>query len=505
MSSDNISNYVFSFEADGPLSQFVKLKLFNGFDDLVAEAYGKITVNIPKGLYKLNIEFNEQIIQRTYRVDKDITDSWLAAGTYSSIPDQQLLSSHEYYSYTAEMWSKKSTVGITEEVRNSSLFVFLRYPNKEVKDKQVEAATSMGEYFSLLDSTRKEIYTFDDHFIEEDHEVGWLAFNAPLSKGVYFLVYNGPLKREMPLYVFEQWQTQVFITFNLTPVFKSTRILLSRPWNGYQVLERDNLELDAMVQKMHNGIYYVPQNLIDRVADVKWENPMLGIIVCYAYLLSDRKDNDVLFDIIVDNIQHRILNDTNAPDILALNLLAAIHKKQVIPDSPLAYPCMLLAGMKAYMEQSFKQPHLIAPGSIVEQSLSKMMFDCVWTTYEPLAVTKGIGDPVPPPMPAMEEQIIKAAAPPPPVKSPDMATNWITASLFNKLITEEPIVGGINSIAEQYRITPNIVKENLAQISASPGALMDMITKLAGNDTIQINKTTKMVTENINKLMKGGE
>ena len=105
MSSDK--KYWFVITIDDSLSSFVHCRLYNGFDEVVAQAYGKLELLVPKGLYRLRMEFNEQITEKEYRVDKDITDVLKIPGSYSAIPNKQFDSSHEYYSENSEEWSKK--------------------------------------------------------------------------------------------------------------------------------------------------------------------------------------------------------------------------------------------------------------------------------------------------------------------------------------------------------------------------------------------------------------
>ena len=151
MSSDK--KYWFVITIDDSLSSFVHCRLYNGFDEVVAQAYGKLELLVPKGLYRLRMEFNEQITEKEYRVDKDITDVLKIPGSYSAIPNKQFDSSHEYYSENSEEWSKKSTITNQKIAGGSSLFIFFRRSNAGAASANV----SLSENFHLLDKSRKKI------------------------------------------------------------------------------------------------------------------------------------------------------------------------------------------------------------------------------------------------------------------------------------------------------------------------------------------------------------
>ncbi|MDR6967074.1 hypothetical protein J2X31_001074 [Flavobacterium arsenatis] len=395
------SELSFNYNITGALKDFVKLRLFDGKGNNIASGYQNLNIRLTKGLYQVQVQTNEKIENKFLRVENDFNESWEYKGSYSSIPDTSFKSSHEYYSETSKFWSQNTTVrnglhiegndpGDNYNAVNRSLFIFFRYPDRETRDSQKNVAASMGWRFTLADSNRKPIFRLKGDDIREDTIQGWMAFNAKLPAGIYYLIYNGngKRKREIPLYIFGTWQTQLFITFKQTPIFQTTRILLARPYNGQNFNENETQILDAVLQKMQNGRYFVPPDLIRRTAHEKWENPMLGIVVCYAYLLSRQTSFDELFRVIINNLENNILSDHNSPDIMAIKLLAALHYSEPIPKMELESPCMIMAGMRAFLENSVRHSDAISINTQLEDIIPVLKNDSVWTSYLPMKMEK---------------------------------------------------------------------------------------------------------------------
>lgn len=241
----------------------------------------------------------------------------------------------------------------------------------------------MGWRFSIVNSDRQIVYQLNENQIMEDKTEGWLAFHAKLPQGLYYLVYRGAKQREIPLHIFSTWQTQLFLTFKRTPIFETARIQILKHGDDHYASDEDNLQLDTLLRNIHNGNYFLPENIIRKAADEKWHNPMLAIAVCYAYLLSKQDAHDTLFKVIVENLQNRILPYYESPDLKVIRLLAAIHFKNEIPDITLSEPCMLNIGMKTVITENIRFPERVKITGLCEQILTDLKNDIVWTSYFP--------------------------------------------------------------------------------------------------------------------------
>jgi hypothetical protein len=380
---------------NGPMQEFASVSLFDSYDRLVKKQYGALVVRIEKGLYRLTIELNENVIEKNLRITGDYNESFELPKTYSSFPLDNFKSTYEYYTAHAVEWSNNFTwtpgssggAG-TGSSDMGSLFLFFRYPNKEQRSKSTH--TSLGKDFFLADKDRTIVTALDSTHIRENRTEGWMAFHAKLPRGQYFLHYDGDPKREMPIYVFKDWQTQVFLTFNRSPIFSTLRISIEGINEGFRNNKTDYYLLEGVMQKFMNGIYYIPEKDLINLAHGKWQNPMMGFLAAYIYLLSERNDREELFSQVVNNLEHAIFRDSAAPDIVVLKVLWKIHLKEVSDIPSVAFPPMLAAGVRSAIKLSSKHPSLIANDSLLEDISCSLYSDSLFTSYVPQAIrTRG--------------------------------------------------------------------------------------------------------------------
>jgi hypothetical protein len=92
------------------------------------------------------------------------------------------------------------------------------------------------------------------------------------------LIYEEEPGRQMPLYVYDNWHTQLFITLNDdgTPSFGSARLFLSKE-RKFDPLNEDNKYIDVFLDKLQNRDYTLSRELIEYAARSKFESPMLGL------------------------------------------------------------------------------------------------------------------------------------------------------------------------------------------------------------------------------------
>ncbi|MGE6397100.1 hypothetical protein [Chryseobacterium scophthalmum] len=473
-----MTEFSFHFSVIGQLSEFVKLQLFDGYGQMVAENYEKIDLILPKGLYQLYI-FSNETFEKIYIVlDRNYEGNWNNRGSYSSIPNNFLESSHSYYTDAVEKWSKRTTMDQLPILReDSSLFIFFRYPSKEARAGQTEGSETMSWRFSILDSNRKKIYQFNEENIKEDKNEGWLAFHTRLSQGIYYLVYRGhrSTKREIPLQVFSEWQTQFFLTFKKTPIFSTARIQIVQPFGDDIITQKDNLQLDALLRNMQNGNYYVPKKLIDKTASNKWYNPMLAIAVCYAYLLSPQETDNDLFRTIIRNLEHKILNYSDSTDIKIIKLLAAAHFREELPFLDIDTPCMFNVGIKALIEQSIRFPERIDISGLCELILPDLNSDMVWTSYTPpknnvlehehvfkindnlmLDFTN---------FPEISLPVIDLLGEPLPISTKkEIPSDWVTQSIMSQLSAKSSKPYTSTELAKQFQVSTSVIEKSLRSI-----------------------------------------
>ncbi|WP_131725519.1 MULTISPECIES: hypothetical protein [unclassified Chryseobacterium] len=482
MNSKETAVYKFDFIVTGPLSEFVFLELFDGDGKLIAGNYSKISEDLARGLYQLNIYSNEKLESQTIRLDKDYSGTYENKGSYSSISGYFLESSHEYYTETSKNWSDHFTLDEKKYDEGSSVFIFFRYPDREVRDQQRNVANSMGWRFSLLDKKRNLLFRLNENHVKEDKDFGWLAFHVPLDPGIYYLVYNGPGKREIPLFVFRDWQTQFFLTFKRTPIFPTARILFRTPNSPFDLCEKDNMETDKLLRNMQNAIYHIPQPLLEKVASDDWQNPMLAIVVCYVYLLSSDKKHNRLISRIIKNLKKRIANAADCADIKAIELLAAVRFDEKIPDLILDEPCMLKIGFKTFLEQAARNPDKV---QIIElnEIITSLYGDMVWSSYKPVEKQKIL------PTTGNEIGLEMSYSEPSP-----KPTDWLSQTMMNQLSSENSGQNTVADLAIQFQVSPNMVKGCLQNL--------DSYLSNSGADVFEsFNSDQEVLKSNIQKVM----
>jgi hypothetical protein len=214
----------------------VKILVFDSGNRIISpveESEHKYQYQLKKGLYIVRVEMNAEINDKiiTLNADKD----FLVSSRYSSSSQSNIIeppqkfssallsgeniktysSSHEYYTLPAIILSKRDTFtynAINISPSNSSLFIFMRFSSVEKYDTlKSKWAKSFYQDFEIVDEFGGQILKFDSQIgLEVNEDFGWLAFNAMLPNGVYYLIYHGIEPRQIPIYVFKNWHTQFF-------------------------------------------------------------------------------------------------------------------------------------------------------------------------------------------------------------------------------------------------------------------------------------------------------
>lgn len=375
------------------------------------------TFDLPKGLYtiriELNGEFKDQVIvldsNKTYRIDDASYDQQedknliepprqFSSALLSGINSKTYTSSHEYYTGPAVSYSQVDTFPSPVENSanlNSSLFIFMRFPSIE-KYNELKKSWPRPFYkdFEIVNEQGVSLIQFESsRGVSVQEGDGWLAFNAKLANGIYYLIYKGPDSRQVPIYVFKNWHTQFFITLGEQPLFGSIRIFISKE-RRFDPTERTNKYIDILLDKLQNGDYTLDQELIREAAHGKYESPMLGLICSYVYLKSKQTGNDDLFNVILRNMQNVILKDNDeSPDIRALNLMASDHFKSVPTTIPIKRSAvkgtpMLRIGFEAIRNKSIVYKRLIPSNSLNDFISETIFFDSPFNTFKPIPFYK---------------------------------------------------------------------------------------------------------------------
>lgn len=409
LTSEKKPNHIFRIEISEEYKYLVNITVFDSNSRIIESKFSnkyEVSFILPQGLYTLRIEMNGNIKDEVILLDKarayQIGDknSYTIGNIKIISPPRQFSSallgenygsSHEYYTYPAIDWSKKETFQFNQGNNNSSLFIFLRFPSIQ-KFNEFRSSFSKPFYseFEIVDEFGSILTHFENKYgIEIDNQYGWVAFNAKLPNGIYYLLYNGGEPRQVPIYVYKNWHTQFFMTLGTQPLFGTARIFISRQ-REFNPNEITYKYIDILLDKLQNQDFSLDNELIEMAAQANYISPMLGLICSYIYLQSIETKSDNLFNIITQNMQNVILKDNEeSPDIQALNILAANHfstykyKKRSIQGTP-----MLRIGFEAILKASVQNKRLIPQRSINDFVSENLYFDSPFNTFKPIPFKK---------------------------------------------------------------------------------------------------------------------
>ncbi|MCP4155893.1 MAG: hypothetical protein GY757_49670, partial [bacterium] len=208
---NNKKKFSFNVDLKNP-SEFTKVTIFDSNDRVQASAYNRTSTQLPRGLYTVRAEMDGHMEEKVVRHAGDSNIQIDTPGRFSSALLSGFRTSHEYYTDPAVNWSKTNTAKSVapDKYDNGGIFIFLRYATGDIF-KKLFTGNSIGALFSLEDHRGNRVCTFTPGFIKEDLESGWLAFSTDVEPGLYFIRYSGSVPRMIPLYIYQGWQTQVFL------------------------------------------------------------------------------------------------------------------------------------------------------------------------------------------------------------------------------------------------------------------------------------------------------
>jgi hypothetical protein len=389
----------------------LKVKIFDGTDKEIEDfkAEKEHTISIQPGIYTIRLELNGIIKDHIIRVHQDQRiafriapdgEEWKDAikldlpMIYSSIPfdDEDYKtyeSSHEYYSFSCIEWSQKSTFKKLkdEPVRqsSSSIFIFFRFPNRgqfeKLKDKW---PPSFHKSFQLYNGQYELIRSLNKNTCIINKEVGSIAFNMAVQPGTYYIkVTQSEPSQMIPVQVFANWHSQIFMTLGEQPLYGTLRVILSqeRKFDSRNVV---NKYIDILTDKIQNNEVELSTELIQYVANHKTESPMLALLCIYGYMNGESDVNDEVIARMITVLNELVLpNNSKSPDIIAIELLAERYLgKNEVNKKELSGVPMLRLGVQAISDAAMQCPSLIGHKGMLDYAIEGLQHNSVFTVFE---------------------------------------------------------------------------------------------------------------------------
>lgn len=304
--------------------------------------------------------------------------------------------SHEYYSVAAVAVSCMNTFKPNlEPFPNTGLFLFLRYPSKKIYE-EIGLGKTYWQRFRLFDADRnQEVVQLPFHCITDDNKFEWnidsqcgyIGFSADLASGFYFLVYSGENgeDRSIPIYIYQGWYTQLFLTVSSEPLFGSLRIFISKK-KCFDPAEKYHVYTDICLCKLQNNDYSLDKNLIRHITTGKFDFPMLGLLGAYMYFKNKKTYDDTSFELIALFLRQHILQNSDSADIVALNILSYrqlgrfVGEKTLITRKQMHGTPMLRIAYDIICENASEYSWLVEKDSLNDYIVDYRMLDSSFNT-----------------------------------------------------------------------------------------------------------------------------
>jgi hypothetical protein len=368
--------------APGSRSEDALITVLDGYDEVRATGEGRVDAQLPTGLYAVQVEragFREEHVRRHTGPTNVAFDE---PKRFSAVPAADTVGTHEYYEEPARRWSREATaprVARGPAHMMGSLFAFLRAPSADAPTAALEATD-----LRLLDAAGEELLAFDGASTQRDEHDGWIAFHAAAPAGEYALrsaPSDSAPARDVALWVFAGWQTQVFMTLADGASFASASVLMG---HVFEPDDRVTQAVDAALTGLQNGVDLLVGEQWRLLLAGKFDNPMLGLVGAHV-LLRRPSPNPEVIGTVLSNLEWLLGRD--APDVRALWLVAERRFGWASDAQPFERPPMLRAGLEAVLEAAVERPELVPRDGLLARIALQRFVDSPWTTWRPLAPT----------------------------------------------------------------------------------------------------------------------
>jgi hypothetical protein len=322
---------------------------------IVASGVGRLHAKVTPGLYKLRQRVGDLEHSRIVEVLEDkalhLTLDGLAFA--SPIPLQGTISSQEFHQ------SALSATGATSASSGTGqLSLLLRDSRWNVTNPDPRRMAELDRELAAL-----RIESFDGSYVaplfassHKRNDLGFARLSVNIPPGTYVLIQQVEEgnQRCVPLIVLQAWALHIFLHVGApSPDGTSARldldhasIVYASPGVALEPTDPELLLLETVRKALARGRTSLAPDIVDRVLDQKFINPMLGLLG--AHMLLSMPDAGVArAQHVVGNIA-KLLGD-DFPDVVALRMrLVALGLAKAPPTQvSIAAPPMLAASWTA--------------------------------------------------------------------------------------------------------------------------------------------------------------
>lgn len=432
-------------------NDWLNISVFDAKNNLISKQSGSFSGELPRGMYTVVSELNgfttEKIIKHVSPNSIELPTPTIA-GFEKKIAYAEIASKQSRL--TDVTFKNPSTDPVT--AKTPKLFVFCHATNKAF----IEEVKSFYVNLKVYDEWNNKVLQMekDDWTINEDE--GWMAYQTHLPEGMYFFNHHRNLKNNsFSISLVSGYQTQIILPFNQQPDFNAIQIGMGENSFFDEVGSDYFRSFQIAETKMLNADYNLPENVLQDLAYGKWTNPIYGVLVCYMYLLSKKRNNDELIKIVLRNLETKIFKSNENPDLMILNLLLKIHLGEKISTEnmePITRVPMFKVGVNKLIDLSYDYPALIQQSGIIDLIAGRLRHNTIWTCFKPTRMNYDF---------LVEE------------KSNKKATSRLFGNLRNTMQNAERNVENISDLLEDF--LPAIIDLKRKKSQITPTELAKMI------------------------------
>lgn len=457
--NSDLFRLIIQAESAGP---FLKIKLFDAYDNLLKTSYSEMNIILSKGLYTIKSEIDgvtgeEKII----KLDENKVVQIKPPVFYSSALIEGYHSSHEYYTYPSmhESTSIKISIQSNSVMDSGSLFLFYRFSSLHDINPSNENFHKLLK-LSLLDinfSVIKEL-NLDEAIVNQ--QTGWMSFTILLPIGSYYLKDESDILNPVisVLRVYKNKQTQMFCLFDIKsglPVHNTARLFVSN-----DTFRNDTEEvkiIDILYLKLFKHDKNVGDFLIKHDFNLApWNNPMIMLLSMYLYSIGEKKDHPKEFENLMQIFENEYSKNKMDSDLECIKLNEGIFSlKQFSNNIP---PPMFRYGISILAEISATKPGILSSDNIIHSISRKILVDSVVTTFKIdqiiLFDSKG--------KTTSKMKISKKSELPNSPNSID--EDWVKASMIELIGNQNGIINSIDA-AKRLGVTDHTINDAISQLT----------------------------------------
>lgn len=343
-----------------------RITLFDHFDRKVATNWRELSLELQPGLYTVRTEVNGRIADQIIRHEMRGTElpDVPVNMPYSSTPALDMSEANRpYRKFAIRCARSEPQVQIGEGGGN--LFLMLRPSSKTAFDTWVmNELSQLAQLFSIWQND-KELHFLQEDEVTIEQEIGAIGICISLPPGQYIINYGGGEPRQFMVLVSQEWQSQVYLTIQPEPVWDTLRMHMERPGADLSEAASDLQWAELALDHMQISGFQFTEDELDKLLNGKFRHPLWGFIGLYSYLLGDGEVIEGRVQVVLRNMENRLLQLPDSGDLEVLKLLAmkrmgTLHE----PLQPVDVLPLFKVGFDALVNLSSDYPGLLSDASL---------------------------------------------------------------------------------------------------------------------------------------------